>query len=100
MVPEGGTAKLICKAKGYPKPVITWRKEDDSLIIIKGVHGAKSKGITFRLPIFCSVVAKKNVALFLMKHELFSVDLVKKYEGEVLSLPKIVRSEMGGELTF
>lgn len=45
MVPEGGTAKLICKATGHPKPTITWRKEDDSPIIIKGVHGVKSKGI-------------------------------------------------------
>lgn len=25
---------------------------------------------------------------------------VKKYEGEILTLPKIVRSEMGGEFTM
>ncbi|CAL8101989.1 unnamed protein product [Orchesella dallaii] len=63
MVPEGGTAKLICKAKGYPKPTITWRKEDGSPIIIKEGQGGKRK--------------------------------VKLFEGEILTLSKIVRSEMG-----
>lgn len=24
MVPEGSSAKLVCKARGYPKPRITW----------------------------------------------------------------------------
>jgi len=42
----------------------------------------------------------ERMLLLLMKHELFFVDLVKKYEGEVLTLPKIVRSEMGGEIIF
>ncbi len=44
MVPEGGTAKLICRAKGYPKPTITWRKEDGNQIIIKEAQGFKRKG--------------------------------------------------------
>jgi neurotrimin len=46
MVPEGGNAKLICRAKGYPKPIITWRKEDGNPIIIKehNGHGGKRKG--------------------------------------------------------
>lgn len=44
MVPEGGTAKLICKARGYPKPVITWKKEDGNHIIIKEGQGGKRKG--------------------------------------------------------
>ncbi|CAG7828006.1 unnamed protein product [Allacma fusca] len=43
MVPEGGTAKLICRAKGQPKPVITWRKEDGNHIIIKEGQGGKRK---------------------------------------------------------
>jgi len=44
MVPEGGTAKLICRARGYPKPVITWSREDGNSIIIKEGQGGKRKG--------------------------------------------------------
>lgn len=45
MVPEGGSAKLICKSRGYPKPKITWRREDGREIIARnGPHG-KTKGL-------------------------------------------------------
>uniref|UniRef100_A0A182MII5 Ig-like domain-containing protein n=1 Tax=Anopheles culicifacies TaxID=139723 RepID=A0A182MII5_9DIPT len=65
MVPEGGSAKLICKARGYPKPKIVWRREDGREIIARnGTHG-KMKG---------------------------SATIV---EGEMLSLTKVTRSEMG-----
>lgn len=44
MVPEGSSAKLMCKARGYPKPKITWRREDGREIIARtGPHG-KHKG--------------------------------------------------------
>lgn len=40
MVPEGGSAKLICKARGFPKPKITWKREDGREIIARnGPHG-------------------------------------------------------------
>jgi len=40
MVPEGGSAKLVCKARGYPKPKITWKREDGREIIARtGPHG-------------------------------------------------------------
>ncbi|XP_037921766.1 protein amalgam isoform X2 [Hermetia illucens] len=42
MVPEGGSAKLMCKARGFPKPKITWRREDGRDIIARS-HGTKSK---------------------------------------------------------
>lgn len=45
MIPEGGSAKLVCKARGYPPPTITWRREDGGEIIIRlPVTGQKSKG--------------------------------------------------------
>lgn len=44
MVPEGGAAKLVCKSRGYPKPKITWKREDGREIIARnGPHG-KTKG--------------------------------------------------------
>jgi hypothetical protein len=44
MVPEGGSAKLVCKARGFPKPKITWKREDGREIIARnGPHG-KTKG--------------------------------------------------------
>lgn len=36
MVPEGGSAKLVCKARGYPKPRIVWRREDGGTIVTRG----------------------------------------------------------------
>ncbi|XP_041775814.1 protein amalgam isoform X1 [Anopheles merus] len=63
MVPEGGSAKLICKARGYPKPKIVWRREDGREIIARnGTHGKMKATIV---------------------------------EGEMLSLTKVTRSEMG-----
>ncbi|XP_065094291.1 lachesin isoform X3 [Ochlerotatus camptorhynchus] len=63
MVPEGGSAKLVCKARGYPKPKIIWRREDGREIIARnGTHG-------------------KMKAMLV--------------EGEMLSLTKVTRSEMG-----
>lgn len=39
MVPEGGSAKLVCKARGYPKPEIVWRREDRGDIISRDTTG-------------------------------------------------------------
>ncbi|KAL1124061.1 hypothetical protein AAG570_001831 [Ranatra chinensis] len=63
MIPEGGSAKLVCKARGYPPPKVTWRREDGGDIIIRGLNGVKTK--------------------------------VTSVEGEVLTLSKVTRSEMG-----
>ncbi|XP_034948618.1 lachesin-like [Chelonus insularis] len=39
MVPEGSSAKLTCKARGYPEPEITWRREDRGDIIVRDTNG-------------------------------------------------------------
>ncbi|XP_075215405.1 lachesin-like [Lycorma delicatula] len=66
MVPEGGSAKLVCKARGYPKPKVVWRREDGGDIMVR------SGGITkAKLP---------------------------QVEGEMLTLSKVTRSEMGAYL--
>ncbi|KAK2587204.1 hypothetical protein KPH14_002947 [Odynerus spinipes] len=44
MVPEGGSAKLVCKARGYPQPEILWKREDGLEIISRdGASGGKTK---------------------------------------------------------
>ncbi|KOB77991.1 Lachesin [Operophtera brumata] len=43
MVPEGGSAKLICKARGFPPPKILWRREDGGDIISRGGPQGKHK---------------------------------------------------------
>lgn len=43
MVPEGGTAKLTCRARGYPQPHVLWRREDNAEIVVKE-NGVKTKG--------------------------------------------------------
>lgn len=48
MVPEGGAAKLVCKARGYPKPDIVWKREDGAEIISRAGPGkTKSKDSKF-----------------------------------------------------
>lgn len=44
MVPEGGSAKLVCRARGHPKPKITWRREDGREIIARNGAHQKTKG--------------------------------------------------------
>lgn len=44
MVPEGGSAKLVCKARGYPPPKILWRREDGGDIISRSGPQGKTKG--------------------------------------------------------
>lgn len=66
MVPEGGSAKLICKARGYPKPRIVWRREDGAEIIARVGPNGKSR--------------------------------LTSVEGEMLTLTKVTRSEMGAYL--
>ncbi|XP_022117425.1 lachesin-like isoform X1 [Pieris rapae] len=43
MVPEGGSAKLVCKARGYPPPRIVWRREDGGDLISRGGPQGKTK---------------------------------------------------------
>lgn len=43
MVPEGGFAKLVCKARGYPKPRITWKREDGVDIIARNGPSGKNR---------------------------------------------------------
>ncbi|XP_012549186.1 lachesin [Bombyx mori] len=63
MVPEGGTARVSCKARGVPPPRVMWKREDGQEIVVRDQTGAKTKVLT--------------------------------YQGEVLKLTKISRSEMG-----
>lgn len=43
MVPEGGSAKLVCKARGHPKPKVVWRREDGADIIVRGGTASKNR---------------------------------------------------------
>ena len=43
-VPEGSTAVLTCKAKGYPKPAILWQREDQKPIMIRNKDKPRVRG--------------------------------------------------------
>ncbi|XP_031628099.1 lachesin isoform X2 [Contarinia nasturtii] len=41
IVPEGSSVKLTCRARGYPHPNVTWRREDNGEITLKDGSGSK-----------------------------------------------------------
>lgn len=45
MVPEGGVAKVSCRARGMPTPRIMWRREDGADIVLRDPNGGKTKGM-------------------------------------------------------
>lgn len=59
MVPEGGSAKLVCKSRGFPKPKITWKREDGREIIARnGPHGKTKCSFPFlHVPITIFLIA-------------------------------------------
>lgn len=39
---EGTNVSLLCKAKGYPTPNISWRREDNQPMPLATYHGKKT----------------------------------------------------------
>jgi neurotrimin len=58
MIPEGGTIRLGCRARGSPEPKVVWRREDGQDIILREPVGAKSKGETNQFAKVCANTSK------------------------------------------
>ncbi|XP_037042508.1 opioid-binding protein/cell adhesion molecule isoform X2 [Bradysia coprophila] len=66
MVPEGSSAKLICKARGFPKPKITWRREDGREIIARnGSHGKTKALVVEGEMLWLSKVTRSEMGAYL-----------------------------------
>ncbi|EDV92466.1 lachesin [Drosophila grimshawi] len=48
IVPEGSSVRLTCRARGYPEPIVTWRREDGSEIVLKDNAGTKTLVSSYR----------------------------------------------------
>ncbi|XP_002134309.2 limbic system-associated membrane protein isoform X1 [Drosophila pseudoobscura] len=48
IVPEGSSVRLTCRARGYPEPIVTWRREDGNEIVLKDNVGTKTLAPSFR----------------------------------------------------
>lgn len=100
---------IVCiyfnRARGYPDPVVTWRREDGNEIILKDSMGTKTPGKNFLIsflfyfyfPLWRFLLTR---VLKLLSSGLifFSLFTVTSFRGEVLKLTKIARNEMGSYL--
>ncbi|XP_068158214.1 protein CEPU-1 [Drosophila tropicalis] len=48
IVPEGSSVRLTCRARGYPEPIVTWRREDGNEIVLKDSMGTKTLVTSYR----------------------------------------------------
>ncbi|XP_059223212.1 uncharacterized protein LOC106086339 [Stomoxys calcitrans] len=48
IVPEGSAVRLTCRARGYPEPIVTWRREDGNEIVLKDSVGTKTLVSSYR----------------------------------------------------
>uniref|UniRef100_T1IWH8 Ig-like domain-containing protein n=1 Tax=Strigamia maritima TaxID=126957 RepID=T1IWH8_STRMM len=46
VVREGFDVTLVCKASGYPTPMITWRREDNQLILLGKKQGQQQESVS------------------------------------------------------
>nr|XP_054921394.1 lachesin-like [Dermacentor andersoni] len=69
VVREGSNVTLTCKARGYPRPAITWRREDNEPIPLGSWKNGKK-----------------------------TQTLVQTYEGEFLTVTRVSRVHMGAYL--
>jgi hypothetical protein len=67
MVPEGGTVKLTCRARGYPVPHVLWRREDNIDLVIKEPTGVKTKGEFKIVPCISIYCHRKLSYIYLIK---------------------------------
>lgn len=44
MVPEGSAVRLACRARGFPEPDVTWRREDRRPIVLTRQEQKKTEG--------------------------------------------------------
>ncbi|OAD52298.1 Lachesin, partial [Eufriesea mexicana] len=93
MVPEGGSAKLVCKARGFPKPEISWKREDGVEIISRAYEklGVKISSAGK----FGSRTTSGPTDFENLKFLGSDCVAVASVVGETLTLSKVSRSEMG-----
>lgn len=89
MVPEGGSAKLVCKARGFPKPRVVWRREDGGEIILRGGPSTKTRGQYFYEPHY-STMCHKNTITFqqdkMHPNIINYVDILRDLFGKIIAL--------------
>jgi hypothetical protein len=70
MVPEGGTVKLTCRARGYPVPHVLWRREDNVDLVIKEPSGVKTKGVSKNVSYLLIYCRNHTSCVYLIQYKL------------------------------
>ena len=89
---EGENHTLRCEARGHPKPLIVWRREDGEDIMVRG-----RKGISRHREAHIKNTAIVHYVFANFKIVLYYI-LVSAVEHPILPLPKISRLQMGDYL--
>lgn len=43
-VEEGNSVTLTCKARGFPQPVVSWKREENTRIVLRDQGNKKGEG--------------------------------------------------------
>ncbi len=91
--------KLVCRAKGHPKPKIIWRREDGKPLIVRPTSGEAPFGTPCTFGSYFSKHIQNKIALSNhIIYYLINYAGIKVYEGEELRLRSVKRRQAGAYL--
>lgn len=100
IVREGANISLRCRASGSPRPIIKWKRDDNSRIAINKNHIGKCKGngqLASAYQSICINHLRDSTNSLSLSLSVSSV-AVNEWEGDTLEITRISRLDMGAYL--
>ncbi|XP_047985661.1 lachesin-like isoform X2 [Leguminivora glycinivorella] len=108
MVPEGGTVRVSCRARGIPAPVVVWRREDGADIVLRDQFGGKNKVNMYKEEVLTlSKVSRSDMGAYLciasngVPPTVSKRILIKVHFHPVIQVPnQLVGAPLGTDVTL